>query len=287
MLFRSWTPAQVSVLVTLPWAGTDASNLDWSQIHVTWPALFRPTAMNLGQLRSWFGPGCVVFVAEVPKGQKLGVTCYCRLDCRLSADVLHMAAGPLLRSFSTGGGSWEPLGTPILLPHHARGFGVWADAYVVLGAEGLYLLQDTLAPDQSSPGSLDALGLLDLPSSVNGTYLAYPSRVQPATAGTVAAAASITGSSSVAAVVLVASDEIYLCRMSNQTGSFSLGFVSSLKPVGEALSQITGLYMCPVNVCASQAVLWISMSQGRLAAVGFATGKAPVQQIHGNDGFGE
>ena len=184
-----------------------------------------------------------------------------------------MAAGPVLRSFSAGSLSWGPAGTPVLLPHHTRGLGVWADVYVILGQSGLYLVEETaVAPQlQTAETGLDALELLDLPGSVNGSYLAYPARVQSAIAGTVA---SISGSSTVAAVLLATSDELYLCRMTNSTGSFSLAFVSNLKPVGEALSQITGLYMCPQGQCASQAVLWISMSQGRLAAIGFASGKA-------------
>jgi len=226
----------LSTLITLPWASwSQTSSLEWIPLPISWPALFRPTAV-------------------------------------LHSNVLRMAAGPVLRSFSAGSLSWGPAGTPVLLPHHTRGLGVWADVYVILGQSGLYLVEETaVAPQlQTAETGLDALELLDLPGSVNGSYLAYPARVQSAIAGTVA---SISGSSTVAAVLLATSDELYLCRMTNSTGSFSLAFVSNLKPVGEALSQITGLYMCPQGQCASQAVLWISMSQGRLAAIGFASGK--------------
>lgn len=226
----------ISTVITLPWdSWSQTSSLEWIPVPISWPALFRPTAL-------------------------------------LHANVLRMAAGPVLRSFSAGSVSWGPVGTPVLLPHHARGLGVWADVSVILGQSGLYLVEETaVAPQvQTAQTGLDPLELLDLPSSVNGSYLAYPPRVQSATAGAVA---SVGGSSTVAAVLLATSDELHLCRMTNSTGSFSLAFVSNLKPVGEALSQITGLYMCPEGQCASQPVLWTSMSQGRLAAIGFASGK--------------
>ena len=142
---------------------------------------------------------------------------------------------------------------------------------MILGPGGLHVIPDTEMTPQSQSASVEPLDLLELPSSVNGTYLAYPSRVPLAIAGTVA---SVSGSTAVAAVLLVASDELQLCRLSNQTGILSLAYVSNLKPIGEAFSQVTDLYMCPQGLCAAQPVLWVAMSQGRLAAVGFGTGKA-------------
>lgn len=225
--------------------------LRWHGWAIAWPPLFRPTAL------------------------------LCERDQQ--DDVLHVAAGTVLRTFRVSRRGWVAVGEPQLLPSSASGLARWGGELAVFGVDGLYRIPNFTIPS-SLPASFASEGPLDLLSISVKNVISFQSVELPPGFGPVAAGAIaevvVTSGQTVAAALLTRTGEagVQLFRATTASnGSFNksgrLEFVAQLDPLTMPSGEVRGLHVCPAIVCADEPVLWAASDTGVLVAIGLSTGK--------------
>lgn len=225
--------------------------LRWHGWSVAWPPLFRPTAL------------------------------LCERDQQ--DEVLHVAAGTVLRTFRVSRRGWVAVGEPQLLPSSASGLARWGDELAAFGVDGVYRIPNFTVPG-SLPASFASEGPLDLLSTPVRNLISFHSVELPPGFGPVAAGAiaevALTSGQTVAAALLTRTGEasVQLFRATKAShGSFNstgrLEFVAQLDLLTMQSGEVRGLHVCPAMVCADEPVLWAAIDTGVFVATGLNTGK--------------